>query len=72
MNAYTTVIDQSTVKGKDPIPKIEGAKLIAPDTMKLIITPGYELYHMRDEIDNKSAALRGAWVSTKISIVARS
>ena len=69
MNAYTTVIDQSTVEGKDPIPKIEGAKLIAPDTMKLIITPGYELYHMRDEIDNKGAAYAVLGFRPKLSIV---
>ena len=56
MNVSTTVIDQSTVSDRLPKPKIEGARLIAPDTLKLIITDGYELYHMRDDSDDHGNA----------------
>ena len=56
MNAFTTVIDQSTISDRIPKPKIEGARLVAPDTLKLIVTDGYELYYKHDDTDNHGNA----------------
>ena len=43
--------------------------MIAPDTLKLIVTDGYELYHMHDDTDNHGNAFAVLGFREKFTIV---